>query len=385
MREEPIGLSPRYRKTETDRRTCLPLLSLSLCFPLKKPLKQALPFFVPKQTLTSHNHLLLFSFYLSYVFFCLHFSLQRLLDMATSFFATSPSRLLLQMLPTVVTLPLLWVACVAQASVCRTDCGGIQVRYPFGIDDGCGSLLYRNLLLCDDSTSPPHLRLRTPSGIYHVRDINYYDAHLIISDPSMWSCKEVDGYRAAVFNSSQRPPFSLDASTRLALSPRNNYLFFNCSHEAVIVQPKSSFCDQFPERCASVCDSTAYLCRNTPECPDDAGRAMSAASCCSYYPKASESLRLMLRFCTTYTSIYWRTVGLHFSPNDQVPEYGIRIDFEIPLTTGCLQCQDAERLGGICGFDTARKDFLCLCREGNATTNCSGRSSSGFLHHLLSS
>ncbi|CAA7397720.1 unnamed protein product [Spirodela intermedia] len=235
------------------------------------------------------------------------------------------------MLPTIATLPLLWIICVAQASVCRTDCGGIQIRYPFGID-GCGNLFYRNLLLCDDSTS--------------VRGINYYDSHLIISDPSMWSCNEVDGYGTAVFNSPQRPPFSLDASTRLALSPRNNYLFFNCSHEAVIFQPKN------------------------PECPRAAGRALSAASCCSYYPKALESLRLMLRFCTTYTSIYWRTVGLNFPPYDQVPEYGIRIDFQIPLTTGCLQCQDAERRGGTCGFNTANKDFLCLCREGNATTNC---------------
>lgn len=60
-------------------------------------------------------------------------------------------------------------------------------------------------------------------------------------------------------------------------------------------------------------------------------------------------------------------------PNDQVPEYGIRIDFEIPVTTNCLQCQDASKGGGTCGFDTQSQSFLCLCDERNATSYCTDR------------
>ncbi|XLS79258.1 hypothetical protein HN51_063483 [Arachis hypogaea] len=62
---------------------------------------------------------------------------------------------------------------------------------------------------------------------------------------------------------------------------------------------------------------------------------ISDSFCCSYSPKATESLRLMLKYCTSYTSFYWRNLGSP-QPYDRVPQYGIRIDFDIPVTTGCL-------------------------------------------------
>ncbi|XP_074586588.1 uncharacterized protein LOC141842273 [Curcuma longa] len=249
----------------------------------------------------------------------------------------------------------------ALSSLCRTDCGGIPIRYPFAIDDGCGSPYYRNMLIC---TNASRLFLRTPSGTYPVASVDYSDPHLVVTDPSMWSCNS-----STVAEPLRRPanPFSLDTSTRFSLSPKNDYLFFDCNRDEVIVEPKPAFCERFPDRCDSACDSAGYLCRNLPDCPE----ADRRSGCCSYFPKASESLRLMLRHCATYTSVYWRTVGENFPPYDQVPEYGIRVDFEIPVTTRCLQCQDVRRgAGGTCGFDTASRSFLCLCDEGNATTHC---------------
>ncbi|KAE9461655.1 hypothetical protein C3L33_06438, partial [Rhododendron williamsianum] len=100
-------------------------------------------------------------------------------------------------------------------------------------------------------------------------------------------------------------------------------------------------------------------------------RLASGTSCCSYYPKATESLRIMLKYCASYTSVYWRNVG-STPPYDQVPEYGIRVDFDIPVTTSCLRCQDVSKGGGRCGFDTQTQSFLCLCDEGNVTTYCKG-------------
>uniref|UniRef100_A0A1D1Y0Z6 Wall-associated receptor kinase 5 n=1 Tax=Anthurium amnicola TaxID=1678845 RepID=A0A1D1Y0Z6_9ARAE len=297
-------------------------------------------------------------------------------------FYTSPRAPVLVLLLTAVVAGshlLLLPTCSAQSSLCRATCGDIPVRYPLGVDDGCGSPYYRSLLVCEPS-SPPRLHLRTPSGTYPVLNISYADPHLVVSDPSMWGCDDVDGLGSAFFRHPGRPPFSLDASTRLSLSPKNDFLFLNCSREAVIVEPRSSFCERFPDRCDSACDSSAYLCRNMPGCPGaitvGRGGAAGAAPCCAYYPKASESVRLMLRHCTTYTSVYWRAVGLSFPPYDQVPEFGVRVDFEVPVTTRCLQCQDPERGGGTCGYDTVSRAFLCLCQEGNATANCAddGRS-----------
>ncbi|KAJ8761145.1 hypothetical protein K2173_001201 [Erythroxylum novogranatense] len=254
-----------------------------------------------------------------------------------------------------------------QASHCRTSCGTIPINYPFGIDDGCGSPYYRHIFVCTDLGS---LELRTPSGKYQVQSISYSDPHIIVTDPFMWKCEDGSNYRAT-------RPFSLDTSTHLTLSSQNDYLFFNCSAENVIVEPKPIFCERFPDRCDSTCDSASYLCRHLPGCAT--ATALGASSCCTYQPKATESLRLMLKYCASYTSIYWRDNGGN-SPYDQVPEYGIRVNFDIPVTTHCLQCQDMTKGGGTCGFDSQSQNFLCLCNQRNVTTYCNDNGTSRHGH-----
>ncbi|KAJ3692338.1 hypothetical protein LUZ60_012688 [Juncus effusus] len=248
----------------------------------------------------------------------------------------------------------------SQSTLCRTACGSIPIRYPLSIDDGCGSPYYRKILQCTNSST---LHFHTPSGLYPVLSIDYSDPHIVISDSSMWSCQNPSDIN---FNAA---PFSLDTSKRFSLSERNNYLFFNCDVRSVLVEPRPVYCDRFPDRCASSCDSSGYLCRNLPYCPK--ALIENDITCCSYYPKASESLRLMLKHCQSYTSIYWRTIGATIPPYDQLPEYGIRVDFDIPVTIRCLECQDNRRGGGVCGFNTDTRSFLCLCQDGNVTTFCS--------------
>lgn len=261
---------------------------------------------------------------------------------------------------TQIILSLLIVTTKSQSTICRTSCGNISIKYPFSIDDGCGSPYYRHILACSDSEKK--LELRTPSGRYEVRNISYDNPHIVVTDSFMWKCEDGENFRPT-------RPFSLDTSTKLKLSKQNEYMFFNCSEEHVIIQPKPVFCEHFPDHCDSSCDSASYLCRHLPGC----SFSLTSSSCCSYYPKASESLRLMLKYCTSYASVYWRDVGIP-QPYDQVPEYGIRIDFDMPVTTRCLMCQDELKGGGTCGFDTVTQSFLCLCKNGNSTTHCKGMS-----------
>lgn len=256
----------------------------------------------------------------------------------------------------VITLSLsLFILVSSQLNLCRTSCGNIPIHYPFSIDDGCGNPYYRHILYCSPGQQ---LLLRTPSGTYPIRHVDYSDPHILISDPYMWNCLDGDHFR-------KTRPFSLDTSTHFSLSSQNDYLFFNCSKDSVIIEPKPIFCERYPEKCDSSCDSSSHLCRNLPECAS----ALAGGSCCSYKPRVSESLRLMLKYCTSYTSIYWRNIGIS-PPYDQVAEYGIRVDFDIPVTTRCLQCEDTSKGGGKCGFDTQTRDFLCLCEDRNVTTYC---------------
>ncbi|KAK1396352.1 hypothetical protein POM88_006215 [Heracleum sosnowskyi] len=70
---------------------------------------------------------------------------------------------------------------------------------------------------------------------------------------------------------------------------------------------------------------------------------------------------------------YLHSILLILKVPNQVPEYGIRVDFDIPVTTRCLHCQDVAKGGGMCGFDTKTREFMCLCEKGNVTTYCKGR------------
>ncbi|XP_065879559.1 uncharacterized protein [Euphorbia lathyris] len=256
---------------------------------------------------------------------------------------------------------ILSITSASPGSHCRSSCGSIPINYPFGIDDGCGSPYYRHILVCSETGV---LEFRTPSGKYKMHSISYSDPHIIVGDEFMWKCQDGNRFRST-------RPFSLDTSTHFTLSTSNDYLFFNCSEENVIVEPKPIFCERFPDKCDSTCDSASYLCRHLPGCAS----ALGESSCCSYYPKATESLRLMLRYCASYTSIYWRNNGEN-TPYDQVPEYGIRIDFDIPITTHCLECQDMTKGGGTCGFHTLSQSFMCLCGDTNVTTYCKDHASS---------
>lgn len=145
----------------------------------------------------------------------------------------------------------------SQSHLCRSSCGNIPINYPLAIDDGCGSPYYRHMLICSDNNTK--LQLRTPSGKYPVKSISYSDPHLLLSDPYMWSCQDRDNFRPT-------RSFSIDSSTHFTVSLQNDYLFFNCDPEKVIVEPKPLYCERFPDRCDSSCDSSSYLCRHLPEC-----------------------------------------------------------------------------------------------------------------------
>ncbi|KAH9292323.1 hypothetical protein KI387_016939, partial [Taxus chinensis] len=255
----------------------------------------------------------------------------------------SPSKFPLQL------VLILWVLLIETESIfslslCRRRCGDLGIEYPFGIDDGCGSLEYRSLFVCSNNNT--QLELRTPTGRYVVANISYdpHDPHVIISDPSMWTC----GSQLPLSHSHQT--FSLDTSKKFFISNTNTFLYFNCNRSSVLLQPQSE------SESESVCDTNNYLCKKLGDCLT----RTQHASCCSYYPRTSDSLRFMVENCESYTAMY-SNVG---------PAFGIRLNYEIPITanTHCLSCR---RGGGSCGYHTQFSNFLCLCDHNNLTASSS--------------
>ncbi|URE35286.1 hypothetical protein MUK42_32638 [Musa troglodytarum] len=146
---------------------------------------------------------------------------------------------------------------LAQSSLCRTSCGAIPIRYPLGIDDGCGSPYYRNMLICSNAS---RLFLRTPSGTYPVAAVDYTDPHLVVNDPSMWSCHS-SGPDDAVLRRAASP-FSLDTSTRFSLSSKNDYLFLNCEELSEITIALEIFSKQD----SLLNEKRAHIRKTLPNC-----------------------------------------------------------------------------------------------------------------------
>ncbi len=102
-------------------------------------------------------------------------------------------------------LHLLLVTAASSSQQCRRDCGGISIKYPFGVDEGCGSYEFRNTLDCimqlqtsssNTSTSTGGLRWRNvlsfkaQSGIYEVQAIDYSNKSISLWDPYMTTCSD---------------------------------------------------------------------------------------------------------------------------------------------------------------------------------------------------
>ncbi|CAN6445509.1 unnamed protein product [Victoria cruziana] len=83
----------------------------------------------------------------------------------------------------------------------------------------------------------------------------------------------------------------------------------------------------------------------------------------------------MLAECASYTSVYWRFVGAT-PPYNQVADYGIRVDYDMTVTTHCFECQEPTKGNGICGFDVQSRQFLCLCDGRSSSTYCNGKQAS---------
>ncbi|KAG2721219.1 hypothetical protein I3760_02G071600 [Carya illinoinensis] len=246
---------------------------------------------------------------------------------------------LLQALPTLTSL-----------SLCRTSCGNIPIKYPFGLDDGCGAPQFRHMFHCTND-----LFFSTPSGIYKVESIDYDKKTMVIYDPAMSTCSILQPHHDFVLTDIQSVIIPPAQDTVFAL--------LNCSIDSPVLNHYKNLCFNFS---GHSCDELYGAC--------NAFRVFhlltnSSPPCCFTGYDTVRYMSMNILDCTHYTTVIDTDNLKGIGPLDWV--YGIKLSFTV-ADTGCGRC---SKSGGTCGFDTETEGLVCLCSTyGNSTRECAGGS-----------
>ncbi|KAF5185357.1 wall-associated receptor kinase carboxy-terminal protein [Thalictrum thalictroides] len=249
-------------------------------------------------------------------------------------------------------LSILHVNSISSLSSCRSQCGATAIKYPFGIDDGCGAPHYRKMLNCSGD-----LFFQTPSGNYKVKSIDYDKETMVIYDPSMSTCTMLQPHH----------DFILSEIQSVVTPPTSDSIFvlLNCSIDSPILNHYSSLCFNFS---GHSCDELYSACPSFRIF--HLGYNATTAGyppCCFTGYNTVKYMSMNILDCSHYTTVY-NTDGLKgIGPLDWA--YGIKMSYSVP-NSGCERCQ---RSGGTCGYDTETEMMLCICSSFNNSTRDCGK------------
>ncbi|KAL6952984.1 hypothetical protein U1Q18_015919 [Sarracenia purpurea var. burkii] len=246
-------------------------------------------------------------------------------------------------------------------SLCRNFCGNMPVKYPFGIDDGCGAPQFSKMLNCSTD-----LFFQTPSGNYKVQSIDYEKKTMVIYDPAMSTCSILQPHHDFLMSDVQYAIIPPSRDTVFAL--------VNCSVDSPVLNHYKSLCFNFS---GHSCDELYGACT--------AFRLFHLLSnatppCCFTGYNTVKYMSMNILDCTHYTTVYnaegLKGIGaLDWS-------YGIKLSYSVP-DSGCDLCLKS---GGTCGFDVETQGMLCICSTTvNSTRECAADNvpAMGASHALL--
>ncbi|KAL8196519.1 hypothetical protein R6Q57_024814 [Mikania cordata] len=243
------------------------------------------------------------------------------------------------------------------SQTCKSTCGPLPVKYPFGTGSGCGDPRFQTRVTCNNQ----HLTFITHTGCYPITDIDYSNQIIYITDPSMSTCACTQPSKG--FSLDWDAPFSFHDDTVFAL--------LNCDTSSSPVFKT----DRTNNSVSPVCDSGSgsRVCERLNSCQAVSRLGVPVSTCCVYTPVdlgPSFEMDLQKLNCGSYSGLYG------FSEHPDNPDswkYGVAIKYKFNFDNEYPpMCANCEKSNGVCGYDGAYNSFVCNCRSGiNTSMDCS--------------
>ncbi|KAF5754798.1 putative wall-associated receptor kinase, galacturonan-binding domain-containing protein [Helianthus annuus] len=245
----------------------------------------------------------------------------------------------------------------SSSQTCKSTCGPIPVKYPFGTGSGCGDPRFQNRVTCTNQ----HLTFITHTGCYPITDIDYSNQIIYITDPSMSTCACTQPSKG----------FSLDWDAPFSFHDNTVFALLNCDVSSSPIFKS----DRNNNSVSPVCDtgSGSRVCEHLNSCQAVSRLGVSVSTCCVYTPVdlgPSFEMDLQKLNCGSYSGLYG------FDEHLDDPEgwkYGVAIKYKFNFNNEYPpMCDDCEKSNGVCGYGGPYNAFVCNCRSGiNTTRDCS--------------
>ena len=231
---------------------------------------------------------------------------------------------------------------------CRTSCGHHEIKFPIGIDPGCGTPQF--FMSCINGST---LIIQIDSKDFLVDNIDYNNKTLIMRDPLMSDCAHLNSFSAGL---------DINLANKGLVLGRDTILLLNCFSFTQTVDFLTNQYDCHGPTCLAFIGG----CHNHD----------FFTSCCRVIDPGNR-IDLYTMQCTSYTSIY--------SPQDPIYSptswsYGIEIQWNnLPseLMEDCSTCQAKK---GICGYDPREEQkFRCMC---HSSLGCKGIQKMGSVRNM---
>nr|XP_043608192.1 wall-associated receptor kinase-like 15 [Erigeron canadensis] len=258
----------------------------------------------------------------------------------------------------IISIVVILSSSLTTSQTCKSTCGQVPVKYPFGTGSGCGDPRFQTKVTCNNQ----HLTFSTHTGSYPITDIDYSNQIIYITDPSMSTCACTQPSKG--FSLDWDAPFSFHDDTVFAL--------LNCDVSSSPIFKSEAGRNS---SVSPVCDSGSgsRVCARLNSCQAVSRLEIPVSTCCVYTPVdlgPAFEMDLQKLNCDSYSGLY----GFNGqAENPDTWKYGVTLKYkfnfnnEYPPT-----CANCEKTNGVCGYSGPYDSFVCNCHSGiNTTADCS--------------